>query len=201
MCLDSPPAPANATFDCGASSLPNTTCNATCQAGYRGAASAICQEHGTWSVVDGGCCLVGKCCVPTTPHRAGSDVLAIRCTGTVDDLPCWLSFWQLESLSGAAVHGVCCMGAQTWVMLLPESSHAVHTFGQNVLSTLLCCLHCALQCALAHHQFLPMGYSAAVPTPSLAAIALLHAALGTGVRQLSPVSRMASGVMLKAAVS
>lgn len=56
-----PPVAAGATFDCGSSSLPNTTCNATCNDGYRGAASAICQQNGAWGAVAGGCSLIGEC--------------------------------------------------------------------------------------------------------------------------------------------
>jgi hypothetical protein len=43
------------TFSCGSSSLPGTTCTATCSAGYKGSYSSVCGADGSWGSVTGDC--------------------------------------------------------------------------------------------------------------------------------------------------
>jgi hypothetical protein len=59
VCIATPPQPGNGSFDCPSPALPGSVCNATCDPGYAGAPSAICQSDGTYSVVTGACELIG----------------------------------------------------------------------------------------------------------------------------------------------
>jgi len=86
VCPGSPPSLDHSSFSCGDSSLPGTTCNASCASGYRGSVSATCGDDGTWQAVSGVCTQICTCLGAHACHQHACHSTATVC-GSADPQP------------------------------------------------------------------------------------------------------------------